>query len=153
MTQRNPHRLLRAETLLGIGLFITAAWFLVPALSMTAMSALLPAAMLVALMLFALIAIVKDQRHASASLPYQRVFKAPGRVSGAFVLVTLHAVCVDLLGFYVSTAIFVPLVAWLFGYRSSRGLAIATVIVLIAVALIFSFAMSQEFPRGRFGLR
>jgi hypothetical protein len=52
-------------------------------------------------------------------------------------------------GFYISTAVSVPLVAYAFGYRNPLGLAIAAVIVLVAIYLIFGFAMSQEFPAGR----
>jgi putative tricarboxylic transport membrane protein len=74
-------------------------------------------------------------------------------VLGAFLLIVLHALTVSVLGFYVSTMIFVPLIAYLFGYRSVIGLAIATVIVVAAIAMIFSIAMGQDFPRGLLGLR
>jgi len=43
----------------------------------------------------------------------------------------------------------IPLVAWIFGYRSSVGLLIATVIVVGTVWAIFDFGMSQDFPSGR----
>ena len=75
--------------------------------------------------------------------------QAPKRVAGAFLLVVAYALATDFLGFYVSTAVSVPLVAWIFGYRHPLGLAIATLVVVGSVWLIFDFGMSQEFPAGR----
>jgi hypothetical protein len=41
-------------------------------------------------------------------------------------------------------------VAWIFGYRNPLGLAVATLVVVGAIWLIFGLGMSQEFPAGRF---
>ena len=74
---------------------------------------------------------------------------APKRVLGAFMLIACYALATDFIGFYVSTAVVIPLVAYVFGYRSLPGLALATCIVLGAIYLIFDFAMAQTFPVGR----
>ena len=149
MTQFNIHRLLRAESLTAVGVFIIAAGFLVPTARLQPISALLPAAMLISLMVLSVLLLIADQRKAGAGVPADRMTKAPQRVFAAFGLVVLYALAVDLIGFYPSTALSVPLVAYAFGYRDIKGLALATVIVLAVIYLIFSLGMSQEFPDGR----
>lgn len=148
MSKSDTHRLLRVETLTAIGIFAAAAGFLIPTAGLPPLSALLPAAMLISLMVLAVIMLLADQRRVSAGEPAEPVTKAPKRVFGAFILVILYALSVDFIGFYISTAVAVPLVAYVFGYRNPLGLAAATLIVLAAIYLIFSFAMSQEFPAG-----
>ncbi|TKW64946.1 MAG: tripartite tricarboxylate transporter TctB family protein [Paracoccus denitrificans] len=149
MSTRDRSRLLRPETLTAIGIFVVAAAFVLPTFDLPAMAALLPAAMLISLMILAVFLLVKDQRRAAAHEPAAPMTKSPRRVALAFGLVVLYALSVDFIGFYISTAISVPLIAYLFGFRNPAGLAIATVIVLLAIYLIFTLAMSQEFPAGR----
>jgi len=149
MSQNIKTRMLRPETLTAIGLLIVSVVLLIPTSGFPPISALLPAAMLVGLCILAMIMLVIDQRKAARGEAAAPMMKAPKRVLGAFVLVVLYAVAVDFIGFYPSTAVSIPLVAYAFGYRRRLGLAIAAVIVLVAIYLIFSFAMSQEFPAGR----
>jgi putative tricarboxylic transport membrane protein len=149
MSKPATHRLLRAETLTAIGIFVAAAAFLIPTTDMPPLSALLPAAMLISLLVLSAVMLIADQRKAAAGEAAQPMTKAPKRVLGAFVLIVLYALSVDLVGFYISTAVSVPLVAYAFGYRKPLGLAAATLIVLAMIYLIFGFAMSQEFPSGR----
>ena len=66
-----------------------------------------------------------------------------------YCLIVAYALSTDFVGFYLSTAVSVPLVAWVFGFRHPLGLAVATVIVVGSIWLIFDFGMSQEFPIGR----
>ena len=141
-------RLLRAETLTAIGILLCAAGFLIPATDLPPLPALLPAAMLVGLIILSVLMLLADQRKASQGEEAERVLKAPKRVFGAFGLIIAYAVAVDLFGFYLSTAVSLPLVAYVFGYRNLPGLALATGIVLAAIYLIFSVSMSQDFPSG-----
>jgi putative tricarboxylic transport membrane protein len=117
-------------------------------MALPALPALLPAAMLVGLIILAISMLIVDQRKASAGEKALRVVKAPMRVIAAFGLITAYAIAVDLIGFYISTALSLPLVAYAFGYRNPVGLGVATVIVLAAIYLIFSVSMSQDFPTG-----
>lgn len=149
MSDPDRSRLLRPETLTAIGIFVAAATFVAPTFDLPPMAALLPAAMLIALMALSAFLLVNDQRKAAAGEPAEPMTKSPKRVALAFALVVLYALMVDFIGFYPSTAISVPLVAWVFGFRNPVGLAAATGIVLAAVYLIFTLAMSQEFPAGR----
>ncbi|WP_108260271.1 tripartite tricarboxylate transporter TctB family protein [Mangrovicoccus ximenensis] len=142
-------RLLRAETLAAAGIVVVAAGFLVPAAALPPMSALLPATMLIALIVLALALLISDQRKASKGEAAEQVTHSPKRVAGAFLLVVAYAVAVDFVGFYPSTIVSVPLVAWIFGFRNPAGLALATAITVGAIFVIFSLAMSQSFPAGR----
>lgn len=149
MPKMGSNRLLRAESLTAIGIVLVCAGLLIPTLEMRPISALLPGVMLISLILLALWMFISDQRSASQNKAPKVMTKSPKRVLGAFVLVLLYALSVDFIGFYVSTAISVPLVAYLFGFKSPAGLAVATIIVLSVIYLIFGFAISQEFPTGR----
>ncbi len=149
MSDHRPSRLIRPETLTAIGLIVICAGLLIPAFDLRPMSALLPAAMLIGLIVLAAILLLTDQRKAAAGEEPKPMMKTPGRVGGAFLLIVGYALATDLVGFYVSTVISVPLVAWVFGFRHPLGLLAATVIVVGSIWLIFDFAMSQQFPTGR----
>lgn len=149
MSDPRHSRLLRPETLTALGVIVLSTALLFPALGMRPMSALLPVAMLVGLIGLSLLLLLADQRKAAAGEAAKPMTQAPKRVAGAFLLVVAYALATDFLGFYVSTAVSVPLVAWIFGYRHPLGLAIATLVVVGSVWLIFDFGMSQEFPAGR----
>jgi hypothetical protein len=149
MPKPDTHRLMRAETMTAIGLFFAATCFLFPTAELKPISALLPATMLTAILVFAGILLIADQRKAAAGEAAKPVTKAPKRVLWAFLLIVAYALAVDFVGFYISTAVSIPVVAYAFGYRNPLGLAIATLIMLSMIYLIFGFAMSQEFPAGR----
>lgn len=149
MTNTSGGRIGRPETLTAIGIIAVAGGFLIPALALKPISALLPAAMLVGLIVLGLFLLLADQRKAAAGEAAVPMTKSPSRVAGAFGLVVLYTVAVDMIGFYPSTAITIPLVAYIFGYRNPKGLALASAIVVAGIWIIFSFAMSQEFPAGR----
>lgn len=149
MTDRSSNRLFRPETLTALGIVVVAGAFLVPTADLRPISALLPAAMLVGLIVLALALLTMDQRKAAKGEAAAPMTTQPRRVIGAFLLIVGYALATDFIGFYVSTAITIPLVAGAFGYRSPLGLLVATVIVVGSIWLIFDFGMSQDFPAGR----
>lgn len=149
MSAPRTHRLFRPETLTALGIIVVAALFLIPTAGLKSISALLPAAMLIGLMVLSVFLLIADQRAAAAGEQAQPMMKAPKRVFGAFLLIVGYALSTDFVGFYVSTVVAIPLVAFAFGYRSPVGLAVATVIVVGTIYLIFDFGMSQDFPTGR----
>lgn len=146
---RGRSRWLRPETLTAVGLVLIAAGFLLPASELRPISALLPASMLVGLIVLSIVLLIGDQRKASAGQNAEPVANSPKRVIGAFFLIVAYAIATDLFGFYPSTIVTIPLVAAIFGFRNPLGLLVATVIVVGAIYLIFSFAMAQDFPVGR----
>ncbi len=149
MHDRSKNRLTRPETLTALGIVVVAAGFLVPTADLRSISALLPAAMLIGLIVLALALLTMDQRKASKGEAPTQMTQSPKRVMGAFLLIFGYALACDFIGFYVSTAVTIPLVALAFGYRNPLGLIIATVIVVGTIWLIFDFGMSQDFPAGR----
>jgi hypothetical protein len=149
MPESRISRLTRPETLTALGIIVVAAGFLIPTFDLRPISALLPAAMLIALIVLSVFLLLTDQRKAGAAEEAPQMTKSPKRVIGAFSLIVAYALATDFIGFYVSTAFAIPLVAWLFGYRSPLGLLIATVIVVGTIWAIFDFGMSQDFPAGR----
>ncbi|WP_121632327.1 tripartite tricarboxylate transporter TctB family protein [Tropicibacter alexandrii] len=150
MPESRKSRLTRPETLTALGIIVAASGFLFPTFELRAISALLPAAMLIGLIVLSVVLLLADQRKASAGEGAAPMTKSPKRVVGAFLLIVAYALATDFIGFYVSTVVAVPLVAWLFGYRSPVGLLIATVIVVGTIWAIFDFGMNQDFPTGRF---
>lgn len=149
MPESNASRMLRPETLTALVTIAAASALLFPTASLRPISALLPGAMLAALLVLSLLLLISDQRKATKGETAKPMTKSPKRVMGAFLITFAYVLSVDLIGFYLSTALFVPLVAFVFGYRRPVGLGLATVIVLAAIYLIFGYAMAQEFPIGR----
>lgn len=152
MAEHQKHRLLRPETLTAFGIILVAALLLGPTFELRPISALLPGAMLFGLLGLSVLLLIADQRNAGKGEPPEQVVTSPYRVAGAFLLIAGYALAVDFLGFYLSTAATIPLVAYIFGYRSPFGLALATAIVVGAIYLIFELGMSRDFPAGRLWL-
>jgi hypothetical protein len=149
MSEYRNFRLLRPETLTALGIIAVATAFLIPTTTLRPISALLPAVMLGGLIVLSLLLLIADQRKAVAGDEAVSMTKSPKRVFGAFLLILGYAIATDMIGFYPSTVVIIPLVAWLFGYRNLLGLAVATLIVAGTIWLIFDFGMSQDFPIGR----
>ncbi|PVA07519.1 tripartite tricarboxylate transporter TctB family protein [Thalassorhabdomicrobium marinisediminis] len=115
------------------------------AISLPTMSALLPVTMLVCLIILAA-TLIATQYLRRESLPEDLEIGQPWRVLGAFAALMLYVLAVQYIGFYTSTIMMIPIVAWSFGYRSLRGLALATAIFIGGIYLIFSIFMGQRFP-------
>ena len=150
MSQSLTSRMLRPDTLVACALIVVAAGFLAMALELKMQVAMMPIAVLVGLIGLGVALLFSDQRKASAEIAPKKMTQSPHRVLGAFGLIVIFFAAVHFAGFYPSIAVFVPLSAWLFGYRDPRGLVIATAIVLAGIYAIFTLAMAQEFPTGIF---
>jgi len=129
-------------------IFAGCGWLLLHALDLPAMSALLPVAMLVLLMVLAAIRAATVLMRGTG--PTGLSIDHPLRAAGGFAVLILYAFAVQLLGFYTSTIVMLPLVAWIFGYRNPRGLALATVLFVGGIYIIFSLLMGQRFPEEFF---
>ena len=135
----NPRRprLFRPETLTALGIIAVAVAFMAPTAALKPISAFLPATMLIGMAVLSLFLLLVDQRAAGAGEDAPPMTASPKRVLGAFLMIVCYALSTD----YV--------VAYVFGYRSLPGLALAACIVLGAIYLIFDVAMAQTFPVGR----
>ncbi|RNF48828.1 tripartite tricarboxylate transporter TctB family protein [Marinomonas hwangdonensis] len=149
MNNNNTNPLLRPMIVIAFCIFIASAAFLIPALELTGRASLLPVAMLIALMVLSVILVITDIKKARTNkTPYKPALQSPGRVLGALLSVLVFVTNVDLLGFYLATAIFVPVAAYLFGCRSLKVLVASDVIVVVGIYLIFGMAMVKDFPMG-----
>lgn len=149
MTRSFFDRLRRPETLTAMGLIAGSAALLTLTPELPALSALLPIAMLLSLMVLAGVLLVKDQLSASRGQTAKPMTESPHRVLGALIGIVVYMVCVEYLGFYLSTAVSVPALAYAFGYRNGPGLVLATLIVVGSIYGIFDWVMGQSFPIGQ----
>lgn len=138
----------RPTTLTALGTLVLAVVFVPSTLTLPSISALLPGVMLAALVVLALLLLIRDQRDAATQTSTDANRHSTSRVLIAFALIVGYALAVEWLGFYPSTAVAVPLTAFVFGYRQKLGLLLATLVVTAGIYLIFSLAMGQEFPSG-----
>lgn len=102
---------------------------------------------------------------AIAALLLIRSFSGQGIHSGRRIIVSLYddgfpllltAVFVGyvqlifVLGYYTTTALFLPVVAFMVGTRSLRGITIATVVTLPLLYAFFEGFLNAQMPRGLF---
>jgi len=60
-------------------------------------------------------------------------------------------VAVDLVGFYPTLVIGLPLIAYLFGFKNLKYLVISTALISAIIFSLFDVVMMKEFPLGIFG--
>ncbi|WP_417843321.1 tripartite tricarboxylate transporter TctB family protein [Thalassospira sp.] len=144
---KNPagSRILQADIIAGLVIVACSVWLFTETRDMPPMSALLPVVMLCAMALMGIILI--GRTFLKPDLRSDRaVFVAPRRFFLVVFAIGAYALGVATLGFYTSTTLMVPSVAWCFGYRKPFGLALATVIFVGGIALIFLVLMNQDLP-------
>lgn len=134
-----------AEIGFAIFIMLGCAALLPIAFDLPAMSALLPVAILV-LMIGLGLALAITQYLRRDKLPDRIGIDHPHAAFGTFAAIFGYALAVQFIGFYTSTIVMIPLVGWIAGYRSAKGLALATVLFVGLIYLIFTFLMSQRFP-------
>jgi putative tricarboxylic transport membrane protein len=149
MNNNNTKPLSRPMIIIALCIFIASAAFLSPALALNVNASLLPVAMLVAMMVLAVFLLIAEFNAAKNGSEVKKPsIQSRGRVFGALLSVFLFVTCVDLFGFYLTTAVFVPVAAYLFGCRNVKVLLAADVIVVVGIYLIFGIAMAKAFPTG-----
>ena len=147
MTTKARNPLLGADGIAAAVVMLGASALLIWAVKMPTMSAMLPVAMLVFLIVLGAIMLVKNVIALRRGAAKQaRLVQRPKRAFGAFFGIVAYTVLVPLIGFYTSTIVMVPAVAWVFGYRNSARLMLGTAIFAASVFLVFSVAMGQQFP-------
>ena len=137
---------LGAEGIAAIVIMLGASALLVEAVPMPTMSAMLPIAMLVFLIGLGAIMLVRNVIVRRKGMVQERLVRRPKRAIGAYFAIVIYTLLVSLIGFYTSTALMVPLVGWIFGYRNLPRLMLATAIFVGSIFVIFNLAMGQQFP-------
>lgn len=142
---RGPH----PDLIAGIAIIAIAGCLLLRTPEMPIMSAALPIAMLTALVGLAVLMILRvfvaDRRESVKALRHP-VFACWPRFVGIIVAIGLYVAGVSLIGFYTSTAVMVPVVAWCFGYRNIKRLLLADLIFTGGLTVIFVLLMGQDLP-------
>ena len=84
-------------------------------------------------------------RKKSADEPMD-LFGRAGRFFGLMAGLILFAMSFKALGFFIPAAVFIPVIAWMLGYRNLVVIGLSTVSVLLAVYLIFVTLLSVNLP-------
>jgi putative tricarboxylic transport membrane protein len=110
-------------------------------------SALLPVTMLLSLIVLGSVLLFSDQKRKTAET------SAPLSLSSgkAFFVTVGFVVAVDLVGFYPTLVIGLPLIAYLFGFKNLKYLVISTALISAIIFSLFDVVMMKEFPLGVFG--
>ncbi len=140
---------LKPISLIYFGIIGLSFFLLGPASELDSEAGMLPKAMLSLLVVFALFSLLKIAKDVFKNDRQDvTVLKSPQRVFFALLAMLALIVCVEFVGFYPTIIIFVPLISYFFGCKNFKVLILSTVIFVSFVYLIFSFAMSKEFPTG-----
>ncbi|SFD16602.1 tripartite tricarboxylate transporter TctB family protein [Tropicimonas isoalkanivorans] len=90
-------------------------------------------------------------------LRYQKAIHVPlfdarsvdGRAAALSVLLLLAYILVlDIIGFILGTLLYLPIAAWLIGYRSPVRVAIYTIAATVVVTTVFGILFLVPLPRG-----
>lgn len=133
----------------GVVIVVSASLLILRTTEMPTMTALLPIVMLTTLIVLGAVLIgrcvLRHQRQDTRFVPLQ-VFSNFRRFIGIMFSIGFYVLGIMQLGFYFSTVIMVPVVAWRFGYRSLKGVLLADVIFTGGLAVIFALLMGQDLP-------
>ena len=64
------------------------------------------------------------------------------------VLLFIYIMAMNAIGFILSTFLYLPPACWAIGYRKPRRLAIYTIVVTVAVTVVFGMLFNVPLPRG-----
>ncbi|CAM3164537.1 tripartite tricarboxylate transporter TctB family protein [Vibrio mytili] len=149
ITQTLLKPMLKPISLVYVMIIIAACGLLKPALELSSEAGMLPRAMLMLLIVFSgLSLIVQIKKSWQENSKDDTVLKSPKRVFSALLAVLLLVVSIQWVGFYPTIIVFVPALSYFFGCRSRKVLAASTVIFVALIYLVFSVAMSKQFPAG-----
>ncbi|NVK43421.1 MAG: tripartite tricarboxylate transporter TctB family protein [Oceanospirillaceae bacterium] len=138
--------LLVPETIAGVVIIAACSYLLGRVENMPKASALLPELVLWFGMILASVMIFTEVKKSFKSEESNVFFVDVNRFLIAAVLSCIYVPAVHFIGFYSATALFVPLTAWMFGYRNKRVIASVSVIFIASLFVIFSLIMGKELP-------
>ncbi|CAM0554900.1 hypothetical protein EHLJMEHL_00488 [Vreelandella titanicae] len=142
---QEPH----PDLITGIAIIVVAGFLLLRTPDMPTMSSLLPITMLstlIGLSVLMILRVFAATRSERFKAPRHQIFENLPRFLGIVVAIGLYVASVSLIGFYTTTAVMVPLVAWSFGYRDIKRLLLADLIFTGGLAIIFALLMGQDLP-------
>ena len=90
--------------------------------------------------------VVADWRN----MEYEAFFIHGGRFVLAVGMMALYVFAIDWVGYYTTTIIYIPLMAWLLGYRNKFVIVASTVIYLGVVLGVFDILFERQLPKEFF---
>jgi putative tricarboxylic transport membrane protein len=90
--------------------------------------------------------VVADWRN----MEYEAFFIHTGRFILAVTMMALYIFAIDEIGYYTTTLIYIPVMAWLLGYRSKTVIIASTTIYLGIVLVVFDILFERELPEEFF---
>lgn len=130
---------------LGSGILLTQARML------PAGAAFLPSIALAAIMFLSAIMIWRGIRRMRAGMPgggSKPFISSPARLLTGIVAMGLYIAAIEMVGFYPSTALFVPLTAYVLGARNPVTLATAAVGFVLFAYVVFDLLFERVMPQG-----
>ncbi|WP_337997802.1 tripartite tricarboxylate transporter TctB family protein [Oleispirillum naphthae] len=129
--------------LVTIGVCLFLEW---QTLELPATSAIFPQMVLGLASILGVLMIAQGLAKSRAGDAPLRFFKNRRRFLIACGMTGVYVAGINTIGFYTSTAILVPAVSVVFGYRKPLAIAISTAVFIAGMALIFGAAMNYQFP-------
>lgn len=141
--------LLKPISLVYFLIVFSALFLFTPAVDLSAEAGMLSKLMLVLLVCLSSFSLLRIAKQAyNGEITQKAVLKSPIRVFASLLAMVALVAFIDAIGFYPTIIVFVPLISYFFGCKNVKVLAISTVIFVSLIYLVFSFAMSKEFPTG-----
>ena len=128
-------------------LALGAAALLPEALSYQGGSQYFPVALLSALLALCLVALVRNRPPPDAAAPF---FGHAGRFALGLGMMVAYTLAMPELGYFTSSVLFIPAMAWLLGLRDWRLIALTVAGYLAFVWLIFQWLFQRDMAREFF---
>ena len=84
------------------------------------------------------------------TMEYEDFFIHGGRFVIAVSMMGLYIYLIDILGYYSTTILYIPVMALLLGYRNKIVIAIATISYLTVILVVFDILFERQLPKEFF---
>lgn len=149
VTQTILKPILKPISIVYVIIIVAASFLLTSAFEMSSEAGMLPQAMLMLLIFFSALSLLGEiKKSLQESTKDDAVLNSPIRVFSALLAIFVLVIAIQFVGFYPTIIVFVPALSYFFGCRSKKVLAASTVIFVALIYLVFSVAMSKQFPAG-----
>jgi hypothetical protein len=135
------------ELVFALVLLVSAALGLVEALGFPRDSVYLPAAVLALTCALSLAWAAQSVLALRREPPTLRIDRAEARRLVTLAALSLvYALAIETIGFFTSSALFIPGAAVALGYRSARGIALCTVAFILLLYAVFGMLLKTPLP-------
>jgi hypothetical protein len=141
----------RQDIIAGILTMLLALVGLAETRSMPTGVAMLPLCALGTLLILSFILIIRgivSARQGKDSTEVRPFIVAPKRLATGIAAMALYILGIEVIGFYLTTALFMPLTAFALGTRNIRAIAIASISYLGFIYVIFTVMFNRVLPAG-----